>query len=129
MAIIKEYYQTRTDGVKLYKIYSASDVLIKQVETGHLYSMAIDVEDSPYTYEETTEPVEREVKKYSTLKIIRALGDEWGMYKAQAEAAGILDQFYAANYLASNDPVFVAFLKNVPAELKSRLDECLWEDN
>lgn len=127
--IIREYYQTRTDGVNLYKVYSDNDFLIRQNETGHLYSMAIDVEDSPYTYEETTEPVEREVKKYSTLKIIRALGDDWAMYKAQAEAAGILDQFYAANYLASNDPVFVAFLENVPDELKARLDECLWEDN
>ena len=77
--IIKEFYQERTDGVKLYKIYSDKDVLLRQIETGHLYSMAIDIEDSPYTYEETTEPVEREVKKYSTLKIIRALGDEWGM--------------------------------------------------
>ena len=126
--IIKEFYQERTDGVKLYKIYSDNDVLLRQVETGHLYSMAIDVEDSPFTYKETTEPVIKEIKKYSTLKIIRALGDDWGMYKAQAEAAGILDQFYAANYLASNDPVFVAFLENVPDELKARLDECLWDE-
>lgn len=127
--IIREFYQERTDGVKLYRIYSDQDVLLRQVETGHLYSMAIDVEDSPFTYEETTEPVEREVKKYDPLKIIRALGDEWSTYRAQAEAAGVLDQFFATTQgVKSNDPVFVAFLENVPDELKARLDECLWEE-
>ena len=129
MAIIKEFHSERTDGVKLYKIYSASDVLLRQVETGHLYSVAVDVEGSPYTYEETDMPVEREPVKYSTLKIIRTLGDEWLTYKAQAERAGVLDQFYAANYLASDDPVFSAFLENVPVDVKAKLDQCIWEGN
>ena len=69
-------------------------------------------------------------KRYSTLKIIRALGDEWQAYKTQLETAGVIDQFFAANYLAADDPVFMAFIENVPEELKTRLDtECIWEEN
>ena len=67
--------------------------------------------------------------KYSTLKIIRALGDDWEYYKMLLEEAGVLDQFYAANYLASDDPVFMAFIANVPEELVSRLDECIWGES
>lgn len=33
------------------------------------------------------------VKKYSTLKIIRALGDEWPVYREQLESGGYADQF------------------------------------
>ncbi len=69
-------------------------------------------------------------KRYSTLKIIRALGDEWAAYKTMLESAGVLDQFFAANYLSADDPVFTAFVANVPEELKARLDaECIWEEN
>lgn len=67
------------------------------------------------------------IKKYSTLKIIRALGDDWPNYRNQLEAAGYADQFFAANYLASNDPVFVAFLATVPEEVREKLEECQWE--
>ena len=66
-------------------------------------------------------------KRYSKLKIIRTLGDDWPTYKAQIEAAGFLDQFMAAEFLAENDPVFAAFLANVPEDLKARLDDCRWE--
>ena len=48
MAIIKE---TLENG--LVRHYSDSDKMIKQVETGVLYSDAIDVEPCSYTYEET----------------------------------------------------------------------------
>lgn len=68
-----------------------------------------------------------EVKKYSTLKIIRALGDEWENYRKQLDAAGYADQFFAANYLASNDPVFVAFLQTVPQEIREKLGTCIWD--
>lgn len=125
----KEYHSTRTDGVKLYKTYSTENFKLRQVETGHIYDTAIDVENAPYTYEETTEMVTEAVKKYSTLKIIRALGSDWEIYKKQLESAGVLDQFFAANYLLSTDPVFAAFVANVPAELKAKLDECIWEEN
>lgn len=69
-----------------------------------------------------------QVRKYSKLKIIRALGDEWETYKAQMEQAGMLDQFFAAEYLAEDDPAFTAFLANVPEEVKEKLKDCLWEE-
>ena len=125
----KEYHSTRTDGVKLYKTYSTENFKLRQVETGHIYDSAIDVENAPYTYEETDIVIPEAVKKYSTLKIIRALGSDWDTYKAQLESAGVLDQFFAANYLLSTDKVFAAFIANVPAELKAKLDECIWEEN
>ena len=58
--IVREYYETRFDGVKLYRTYSDEEFYIKQVETGNIYSEAIDVEDAPYTYEETDEKIEIE---------------------------------------------------------------------
>ena len=67
------------------------------------------------------------IKKYSTLKIIRTLGDEWENYRRKLEEAGVIDQFFAANYLAGNDPVFVAFLATVPEEVREKLEECQWE--
>ena len=126
--VIREYYTTRKDGVKLFKTYSDENFKIRQVETGNVYDVAIDVENAPYTYEETEEKIEMEAVKYSTLKIIRTLGDDWQTYKAQMEAADVLDQFYAANYLRNDDPVFAAFLENVPDEVKNKLSECVWEE-
>lgn len=58
--IVKEYYKTRKDGVKLYRTYSSENLYIMQVETGVVYDEAIDVEGAPYTYEETNEPIELE---------------------------------------------------------------------
>lgn len=126
--VIKELYMTRKDGVKLFKTYSDENFKIRQVETGNVYDVAIDVENAPYTYEETEEKIEIPVVKYSTLKIIRTLGDDWEAYKQMMIAAGVLDQFYAANYLRSDDPVFAAFLENVPEEVKAQLDKCVWEE-
>ena len=51
--IIKEFYKRRSDGVNLYRTYSDSKLMIKQVETGNVYAEAIDVENAAYTYEET----------------------------------------------------------------------------
>ena len=51
--IIKEFYKKRSDGVNLYRTYSDSNLMIKQVETGNVYAEAIDVENVAYTYEET----------------------------------------------------------------------------
>ena len=125
--IKQELYAVRNDGVKLFKTYSDGNFKIRQIETGNVYDAAIDVENAPFTYEETEEKIQMEAVKYSTLKIIRILGDEWPAYKAQMEAAGVLDQFYAANYLKSDDPVFEAFLENVPDDVKAKLSECVWE--
>lgn len=58
MAIVTEYYKTRGDGVRLNRIYSDQDLMIRQVETGNLYDEAIDVEGAPYTYEETDQVIE-----------------------------------------------------------------------
>lgn len=58
--IIREFHETRYDGVNLYRTYSDKGYYIKQNPTGVIYGEAIDVESAPYTYSETDEliPVE-----------------------------------------------------------------------
>ena len=56
--IIKEFYKKRSDGVNLYRTYSDSKLMIRQVETGNTYAEAIDVESAVYTYEETGMPID-----------------------------------------------------------------------
>lgn len=51
--IIREHYMTRGDGINLYRNYSDAGMMIRQEQTGHEYSEAVDVEDAPYTYTET----------------------------------------------------------------------------
>ncbi len=58
--IIREYFATRKDGVKLYRTYSDQGMMIRQIETDALYSEAIDIENAPYTYEETDTPIPKE---------------------------------------------------------------------
>ena len=58
MAIVKEFYKTRNDGVNLYRTYSDKGYMIKKVGTDEVYEEAIDVEDATFEYEETTEPIE-----------------------------------------------------------------------
>ena len=60
MAIVKEFYKTRSDGVNLYRTYSDESYKIMQEQTGDIYEEAIDVEDSQYTYIETDELIEEE---------------------------------------------------------------------
>ena len=60
--IIREYYTTRDDGVKLYKTYSDTNHYIKQLPTEVIYDIAIDVEDAPYTYVETEDEVVTEAE-------------------------------------------------------------------
>lgn len=59
--IIKEFYRTREDGVNLYRTSSTDGLKIKKVGTDEIYDDAIDIEDAPYTYEETDELIESEV--------------------------------------------------------------------
>ena len=59
--IRKELYETREDGVKLYRTYSDENFKILQVETGNIYDEAIDIETSNYTYEETKYKIGEEV--------------------------------------------------------------------
>ncbi len=61
--IIKEYFLTRKDGVKLYRTYSDKNKMILQIETGIKYDEAIDVEFASYTYQETDEDVPSEDEK------------------------------------------------------------------
>ena len=56
--IIKEFYKKRSDGINLYRTYSDSKLMIRQVETGNVYTEAIDVENAAYTYEETSMPID-----------------------------------------------------------------------
>ena len=91
--------------------------------TEHGFSQWTPEELEPYQPKPIVEP-----KKYSTLKIIRTLGDEWEGYRTLLSTAGVLDQFFAANYLSEDDPVFVAFLENVPEDVKAMLDLCEWEE-
>ena len=56
--IIKEFYKKRSDGVNLYRTYSDSELMIRQIETGNVYAEAIDVENAVYTYEETGMSIE-----------------------------------------------------------------------
>lgn len=74
--VIKEFYETRNDGVKLFLTMDAvvdengnpvrdeegslvpTGFKIKQVETGEPYDQAIDVEGAPFTYVETDLPIE-----------------------------------------------------------------------
>lgn len=58
MAIIREFYKTRTDGVNLFRTYSDEGFYILQNPTGIEYGEAIDVEGAPYTYEETDKLIE-----------------------------------------------------------------------
>lgn len=58
--LIKQYFMTRKDGVKLYRNYSDQNKMILQVETGIKYDEAIDVENAPYTYQETDEDIPSE---------------------------------------------------------------------
>lgn len=58
--IVREFYKIRDDGVALFRTYSDNGVVIMQ-NTGEKYEEAIDVENAPYTYMETNEPIEEEI--------------------------------------------------------------------
>lgn len=72
--IKKEFYKTRNDGVNLYRAYSDKGYLIKQVETNSLYQEAIDIENAPYTYEETDILIEEEATEQDYLEALAKLG-------------------------------------------------------
>ena len=69
--IIKEFYQTRTDGVNLYRTYSDADFMIRKIGTEEMYSEAIDVETAPYEYEETTELVSNDEQEFTDAEFRR----------------------------------------------------------
>ena len=53
----KEFYETREDGIKLYRTYSDENYMIRKIGTEEIYEEAIDVENAPYEYEETDEKI------------------------------------------------------------------------
>lgn len=53
MAIKREFYSTRSDGVNLYRTYSDEGLQIQKVGTGEVYDEAIDVEAASFKYAET----------------------------------------------------------------------------
>lgn len=55
--IVKEYYGTRKDKVKLYKTYSDNNKIIHKIGTDEEYDIAIDVENAPFKYEETDKDI------------------------------------------------------------------------
>lgn len=57
--IVREFYETRMDGVNLFRTYSDENKYIKKVGTNEEYSEAIDIEGAPYTYEETDKEIEQ----------------------------------------------------------------------
>lgn len=56
--IRKEFFETRPDGVNLYRTYSDEGFYIIQNETGAEYAEAIDVEGARYTYSESDKKIE-----------------------------------------------------------------------
>ena len=56
--VLKEYYLTRKDGVRLYKTYSDKNLYIQKVGTNEVYDEAIDVETAPFVYVETDKEIE-----------------------------------------------------------------------
>lgn len=56
--IVREFYETRFDGVNLYRTYSDANVYIRKIDTEEEYAEAIDIEGAPFTYEETDKPIE-----------------------------------------------------------------------
>lgn len=72
-----EFYMTRTDGVNLYRTYSDANRMMRKDGTDEVYSEAIDVEDSGYSYTETDIPIEDETGELTvedTLEMLSELG-------------------------------------------------------
>lgn len=61
--IVQKEYMTRADGVKLIRTYSDEQKKLKQVETGVVYDVAIDVYPVRYTYVETNEYIDDDIWK------------------------------------------------------------------
>lgn len=51
--VVREFYETRYDGVNLYRTRSDIGMQIRKVGTDEIYDEAIDVAEAPFTYEET----------------------------------------------------------------------------
>ncbi len=57
MAIVRDFFAERPDGVKLYRTFSDGGKYIRQNETAEIFEDAVDVENSEYTYSETEDTI------------------------------------------------------------------------
>ena len=74
----KEFYETRKDGVNLYRTYSDQNLQIQKVGTNEIYDEAIDIETATYEYVETDMPIELiegETDEATTEDYIEALAE------------------------------------------------------
>lgn len=77
--IVREFYQRRSDGVNLFISYSDAGFKLHKVGTDEIYDEAIDVEDAPFQYEETDEPVEgEEVPDEEAIRILLGTDETGG---------------------------------------------------
>ena len=74
-----DYDRTRDDGVDLYRTYSGIDMMIQKEGTDEIYSEAIDVENSGFTYSETDIPIEddTDLTVEDTLEMLSELGGRY----------------------------------------------------
>lgn len=71
-----EYFATRADGVELERTYSDAGMMIRQTQTGALYTEAVDVSTSENTYVETDIPIDDDVSDAEALDIILGRGTD-----------------------------------------------------
>jgi hypothetical protein len=72
-----DFHRVREDGVNLYRTYSDSNMKIRCDQTGGLYSEAVNVENTPYTFTETDIPIEEEeITDTEALNIIMGRDDD-----------------------------------------------------
>ncbi len=74
-----DFYMERKDDVKLFRTYSDRNMMIQKDGTDEIYSEAIDVENSGFTYTETDIPIEGETDELTvadTLAMLNQLGVE-----------------------------------------------------
>ena len=55
--LIKESYSRDLKGARLYRTYSDKGMYIRKVGTNEVYEHAIDIEGTPYVYEETDKEI------------------------------------------------------------------------
>ena len=60
MAIQREFFGERSDGVKLFRTLSDTGKVIRQNETGISLDEAVDVETAQFSYTETEEDIHKQ---------------------------------------------------------------------
>lgn len=51
--IIREFFETRDDGINLFISYSNLNFKIQNIQSGEIYDNAVDIENSTNQYQET----------------------------------------------------------------------------